>query len=114
MNTLEDVQKIVAEYYVLTGLRMGQVESPDKGIEGAKRAEFRFVEGLKQLEQLKLAPVDRRGFKLIREAFYDVIRSMREIGKGNHVKAIKYGGQSADKARRYAHMWGFEFGDLNE
>lgn len=113
MNTIEDVQKLVINYYFQTGVQMQQVESLDKVVEGAKQAELRFTEGLKQLEQLKLSPADRRNLKLLREAFYLIIRSMREISKGNHFKASKYGSQSADKAFRYAQMKGFKIGDLN-
>lgn len=112
MNTLEDVQRIVIDFYYGTGEKMLQVEDDEaKIIEGARQAEFQFTEGLVQLERLKLSPADRRHFKLLREAFIDIIRSMREIRKGNNAKAEKYGSQSAEKAFRYTLAVGIKLGE---
>lgn len=114
MNTLEDVQRIVIDFYYKTGQKMELVTDPSKVIEGAREAEFQFTEGLVQLERLKLSPADRRHFKLLRGAFYDVIRSMREVRKGNVAKASKYGSQSADKAFRYVLAVGIKVGESDE
>ncbi|MCG7346382.1 hypothetical protein MHZ92_19950 [Sporosarcina sp. ACRSL] len=114
MNTKEDIQRLVIEYYYGTGKQMQQVEDLSKVYEGARVAESRFMEGLAQLEKLKLTPEDRRHFSLLREAFYDVIRSMREIRKGNHTKATQYGSQSGEKAFRYTLAVGIKVGDPSE
>ena len=109
MNTIEDVQKIFVEYYLNPGAQMQLVEDNEAGvIEGAKQAEIQFVEGLVQLERLKLSPADRRHFKLLRGAFYDIITAMREIRKGNKFKAVKFSKQSVEKAARYAQARGLK------
>lgn len=109
MNTIEDVQKIIVEYYLNTGAQMKLVEDNEAGVfEGARQAEIQFVEGLVQLERLKLSPADRRHFKLLRGAFYDVITAMREIRKGNNFKAAKFSKQSIEKVSRYVQARGFK------
>ncbi|WP_025783063.1 hypothetical protein [Sporosarcina sp. D27] len=102
MNTLEDVKKIMQRSFYETAAEMQKVEDLSKIKEGARIAELRFAEGLQELEKLKLSKDDRRHFKLLREAYLDIIKSIQYIQKGNHVMANRYSLQSGEKAFRYA------------
>ncbi len=106
LNTSQDVKQIVDRYYTQTGALMHAVKEGDDIEKAAKVAESRFIEGLAQLERLKLSADDRRNFKLVRESFCEIIKAMREMQRGNFEKADKHTQMSGEKAVRYAQIWG--------
>ncbi|MEZ7173549.1 hypothetical protein [Sporosarcina sp. OR05] len=106
MNTHADILTIIEEYYTQTGLQILTTKRDDDVKQAAKEAEARFMEGLEKLEGLKLSAYNRRHFNLLREAFCDIIKSMREIRRDNGAKAEMYSQSAGRKFMRYTRAWG--------
>lgn len=104
LNNLNDVRRIVDEYYTKTGDFLEHEskvsrKTPEKLFGEAKA---RFVEGSEKLRHLKLLPKDRQNFSLLRETFNYAIKSCEAGEKGNYDKAVELMEISATYAARYS------------
>jgi hypothetical protein len=103
LNDLRDVKHIVDEYYTKTGAWMDKAAQTQAFSPEAcwREAERRFSVGLVKLGELKLSQEDRRGFRLLREAFETVIFACEVGQKGRYKKAKDLGLKSALLLMRY-------------
>ena len=103
MNDVRDIQRIVDEYYTKTGAWMdSSARAQVLPLDACWReAERRFCKGLVKLGELKLSQEDRRGFRLLRDAFEMVIRACEAGQKGRYQKAEQLGAKSGELLSRY-------------
>jgi hypothetical protein len=103
MNDIRDIQRIVDEYYGKTGAWMeNAAQAQVLPLDATWRhAERQFSIGLVKLGELKLSQEDRRGFRLLRDAFEMVIRACEAGQKGRYQKASQLVGKSGELLNKY-------------